>query len=224
MPFPVPNLSIGGNDAFTKLLLHCDGTNASTTFTDSSSAAHTMTANGNAQVSTAQSKFGGASLLCDGSGDYVSSPNSTDWNLGGAGAGDFTIDFWIRFNSVAAAYGLVATGNFGGTGWTFYFVNTSGGQLRLYNGSESVIAWAASTNIWYHVALVRSSSTITCYIGGTSIGTFTDLDMNNDSGALRVGDGGDSGSSFNGWMDEVRISKGIARWTANFAPPSGAYT
>src|SRR3990167_5305793 len=82
------------------LMLHMDGTDGATTFTDSSDNAKTMTAVGNAQIDTAQSKFGGASGLFDGTGDWLTTPDSTDWDLG---TGDFTIDFWIRFSSVANA-------------------------------------------------------------------------------------------------------------------------
>lgn len=208
-----------GNDSFAKLLLHCDGSDASTTFTDASpSARGNATVSGNAQVDTGQSKFGGASLLCDGSGDYLSYASSADWNFGAAGSGDFTIDFWVRWNSVSNT-NLINAGNFAGTGWDFYYQS---GTLRLYNGSESTLSWTPSSGTWYHIALVRNGGTITCYIDGTSIGTFTDLDMNNDSRDLQIAAAAGS-FPLNGWMDEIRVSKGIARWTSNFTPPTEAY-
>src|SRR3990167_8969973 len=83
-------------DSYTKLLLHGDGSDASTTITDE--IGKTVTAVGNAQLDTAQKKFGTASILLDGTGDYATVPDSDDWNFG---AGDFTIDFWVRFNGVA---------------------------------------------------------------------------------------------------------------------------
>ena len=84
-----------GNDGFTKVLLQFNGADASTTITDvnAGGSAHTWTANGNAQIDTAQSKFGGASLLCDGTGDYVTTPDHADFTLGSS---DFTIDCWFQ--------------------------------------------------------------------------------------------------------------------------------
>ena len=89
--------------AFTKSLLHFDGADASTTFTDESG--KTFTARGNAQLDTAQQKFGTASGLFDGTGDYIDTPDHADWFLG---TGDFTIDFWVRFSDVAVDQGFCA--------------------------------------------------------------------------------------------------------------------
>lgn len=215
-----------GNDSFTKLLLHCDGADASTTFADVSvGGAHgNATVTGNAQVDTAQSKFGGASLLLDNTGDYLSYATNADWNFGGAGAGDFTIDCWIRFNTVAAADALMSATN-GSTGWEIYFGATT---LNIWHGAgtEQTLAWTRSTATWYHVAVVRSGSTNTAYVNGTSLGNFaSDRDWNNDGNTLYIGGrsafgGGDT----DGWMDEIRISKGIARWTSSFTPPTAAYS
>jgi hypothetical protein len=212
----------GGEDLNTKLLLHMDGADASTTFTDASPTARgNATVNGNAQVDTAQSVFGGASLLLDGSGDYLSYASNADWNLGAAGGGNFTIDFRIRFAATGTNV-LVGASNApdAASGWALY---VTGSTIRLYNGTESTLTWSRSTSVWYHVALIRSGSTITCYIDGTSIGTFTDIDMNNDSGALGIGSSGSGAYNLNGWIDEFRLVKGAAKWTANFTPPASAY-
>lgn len=219
---------MSGNDSFTKLLLHCDGADTSTSFLDASPAAHTVTAAGNGQVDTAQSVFGGASYLGDGTGDYLTSANNADWNLGGAGAGDFTLDFRVRFASVAVGMGLLsASDTLSVSGWNLFW-SQGLTALRLARNDVSAgsnLTWSPSVNVWYHVAVVRSGSTVTAYIDGTSIGTFTDINMNNDSQALFVGAVvGGSVFSLNGWMDEVRISKGIARWTANFTPPAAPYS
>ncbi|MCH7827478.1 MAG: hypothetical protein IIC75_05850 [Bacteroidetes bacterium] len=87
----------GGIDNFTKLMLHMNGTDTSTVFTDDSASAHSVTANGNAQIDTAQSVFGGASGLFDGTGDYLSIPDNADFDVGG---GDWCVDFRVRFNTV----------------------------------------------------------------------------------------------------------------------------
>jgi hypothetical protein len=217
---------VGGNDSFTKLLLHCDGADASTTFSDASlSARGNATVNGNAQVDTAQSVFGGASALFDGTGDFLSYASSADWNLGAAGSGDLTVDFRVRFavSPGANIFILVAGGNINaGSGWTIYYESS---LLKVYDGTNTTLSWSPSADTWYHVAIVRSGSTLTGFVDGTSIGNFgSDKDFNNDSVALGIG-GCPVGTTFglNGWMDEVRISKGIARWTSNFTPPTGPY-
>lgn len=186
--------------------------------------AKTVTASGNAQIDTAQSKFGGASALFDGTGDDLTSADNADWNLGGTGGGaDFTLDFWVRFNSTPSNAGLVSTWNT--DGWELYYA-PSVMELRMWaSGLVGGVSWNPSTNTWYHVALVRSGTTITVYIDGTSIGTIPDFDANNDANSFVVGAGGPSGEEpLNGWIDEVRVSKGIARWTSNFTLPTTPYT
>jgi Concanavalin A-like lectin/glucanases superfamily len=219
-------------DAFTKLLLHCNGADGSTAFPDSSTVPKTVTAVGNAQVDTAQSKFGGASALFDGTGDYLTLADSTDWEFGN---GDFTIDFWVRFSNK----GLNAQEEFvsqyaGGAnkGWDFAYAN--GSTLLRFNrsttGSDDValsVTWAPADNTWYHVALTRNGADLRFFVNGTqqgatqNIGTATIFAPN---AALMVGSVISGGiNNLAGWLDEVRISKGIARWTANFTPPTAPY-
>src|SRR3990167_7227024 len=135
-------------DANVTLLLHCDGTDASTTFTDNSISSHVTTANGNAQIDTAQSKFGGASGLFDGTGDYLSVPNSDDWDFG---TGDFTVDMWLRFNDITQSFTIANKEN-GVNGWAITF-NAVSGVLALYDFDQSAVtvtATAPNANQWYH--------------------------------------------------------------------------
>lgn len=88
----------GDADSDTSLLIHCDGADESTSFTDKSSTGHTVTATGDAQVATAQKKFGTGSCLLDGTGDYLSLADHNDWHLGGGAP--FTIDMQLRFGSL----------------------------------------------------------------------------------------------------------------------------
>ena len=91
----------GGIDSDTVLMLHGNGTDGSTTFTDSSlTTPHTPVAVGNAQIDTAQSKFGGASIYFDGSGDALTIPNDGDFTFG---SDDLTVDFWVRFEALPAS-------------------------------------------------------------------------------------------------------------------------
>lgn len=89
-----PNLLLSVDDSYTVSLLHMNGVDGSTTFTDESG--KSWTAKGNAQIDTAGSRFGGASALFDGSGDYMELPDHEDFNVG---SGDFTVDFWFRKNA-----------------------------------------------------------------------------------------------------------------------------
>jgi hypothetical protein len=217
------------DDAYTKVLLHMDGADASTTLTDESGKA--WTPGGNAQVDTAQSVFGGAALLCDGTGDYIDTPDSDDFAMG---SGDFTVDFRVRWNSVTSAQYIFGQEDSGGDNAKRALgAYMSGGGANLavgfYSGTSSYPcnAGAVSINTWYHVALVRYGNALTIYMNGTKIGNsvnVTGVTMNNSAYKFAVGRLGEyPNASFNGWIDEFRISKGIARWTADFTPPVAPY-
>jgi hypothetical protein len=226
----------GGNDPYVKLLLHCDGTDASTTFIDSSTAVRTMTAVANAQIDTAQSKFGGASGLFDGSGDYVSAADSPDWDLPG---GDFTIDLWARWNAVpgvGANQFFVAQEDVGTDNWIWYVNNTAGQQaLTFFHQTSSTIRGMMHANMtianstWYHFAVEKTGTTTNFYQDGTRLTTVVDTAWGTPgviAASLRVGGrlASVGSSDFNGWLDEVRISQGIARYNgSNFTPPSIPY-
>ena len=213
-------------DSYTKFLAHTDGTDGSTTFTDEAGIA--ITANGNAQIDTAQSKFGGASGLLDGTGDYLTTPDSDNYNFG---SGDFSVDFQVRFNSVASNQDFIAHWTDGSThSWeifwttsnviTFRYATTPTGQIDI------TFAWTPSTNTWYHIEVTRNGNNLYVFVDGTQVGSTADLTgvtLNNSTGSLYVGRRSDGAREFNGWLDEIRISKGIARHTTNFTAPTSAY-
>jgi hypothetical protein len=199
--------------------------NGSTSFTDYSGSAHTLTANGNAAASTAQSKWGTASLALDGTGDYLSAPDSANWNFG---TGNVTIEAWIRFSSVSGYPSLVNQNDPNTPRWfvRWDFGDSIGMQFDANNGGWLIncnqipnAGWSIDT--WYHVAAVRNGSSFVCYRDGTSIATSTASPTLPDvSAVLRIGSGrGD----FNGYIDSLRITKGVARYTANFTPPIAAF-
>jgi len=212
-----------GPDAYTKLLLHCDGADASTTFTDSGVTGHTVTANGNAQLDTAQKKFGTASGLFDGSGDDLTIPDSADWDLG---TGDFTIDFWVRFNSLSGEQFLSFR-----SGVIQFYKESVGHEVvfrGLSGGTQTVQTSGAglATDTWTHIAVVRQgtgASDFDIYVDGVSKASGQ---ISNDlSGSVQwiIGSENQSSGYINSWIDEFRISKGIARWTTDFTPPTSAY-
>lgn len=222
------------DDLYTKVLLHFDGADASTTFTDESG--KTWTAQDNAQIDTAQSKFGGASGLFDGTGDYISTGDSADWRLdGGSNSNTWTIDFWVRFNGDpgTGTQGFVQQLQDSNNKWVIVLSNNALYFIHRTASTTTVSinnAWNPADATWYHVAVVKDGANgYMMFIDGTQIGTTqTDTDVISDfSGSLYAGVyTNDAGTPqyFTGWLDELRISKGVARWTANFTPPSAEYT
>lgn len=226
-----------GNDAFTKILLHMNGTDASTTFTDNNAggSAHTWTAVGNAQLDTALIKFGTASGLFDGTGDWVQTPDSADFALG---TSDWTAEAWFNLVGVSAAGGnICGQGDSSITAAaTSFFIGRVGAtntmQVQVSNGT-SIIVLAGTTAFsnllnpgWHHIAVVRTGNVIKLFIDGVQEGgdaAFTGT-IPNIATTFTVGARSDAGgSTWNGWIDEFRLSVGIARWTENFIPPSFAY-
>ena len=220
------------DDAFTVALLHMDGTDGSTTFTDESG--KTWTANGNAQIDTAQSYFGGASGLFDGTGDYISAGDSADWQLdGGSDSNEWTIDLRVKFavDPGAGTMGFVQQYTDDNNYWVF-MLNNNTLRFDVFSGGSGIVslsnAFDPEASKFYHFALVKQGVTgYKMFAGGVQVGTTqTDTSVMPDfTGGLRIGrrSAGGTHFDFNGWMDEVRISKGVARWTANFTPPTLPY-
>jgi hypothetical protein len=216
------------DDSFTKSLLHFDGADAGTVFTDESGKSWTGVAH--AQIDTAQSYFGGASGYFDGVDDYIETADNEDFDVG---SGDFTIDSWIRpFQSgtVICIFGQMnSTQTAGSTSYRGYIsatnklITTIQSGTTSYSGTSTASIGSAA---WAHVAMVRNGNTIYNYINGTNDGTIsvTGLTVNNSGNKVSVGRQGEyNGFYFKGWIDEFRFSKGTARWTANFTPPVIAY-
>ena len=209
-------------------LLHMDGADGSTTFTDEKG--HTFTAVGNAQLDTAQFKFGTASLLCDGSGDGITTSDSADWEFAG---GDFTVEAWLRFNSVADCHIVSRAADGTGAGsWILFrrlnvleFYYTTDGTLSTARRAQGG-AWSASAGVWYHVAASRSGANLRLFIDGVQTGTTfnagTDV-IADTAQPLRLGISPDGIKSVNGWIDDSRITKGVARYTSSFTPPSAPF-
>lgn len=212
-------------DTYTVLMVHADGADGSTSFPDSSLSAHAITAHGNAQNDTAQFATltgNSASALFDGTGDYLTTPNSTDFDMG---TGDFTIDFWLRFNSTSVVQNFCGANESLGTNTLQVRYNNINGQLQMFmQGLTYAVAWTPSTATWYHVAVTRSGTSMRAFINGTQLGATQTSSDNIDCGTdYSIGSVENGTSPLNGWIDEFRLSKGIARWTANFTPPTAEY-
>lgn len=211
------------------LLLHLDGTDGSTIFKDHSASEHTITPNGDVEIDTAVSKFGGASGLWGGTDGRLNMANSTDWDFD---TDDFTIDFWVNSSASVLDYLLVITksnalsvGNFLMT----IRMNSSGTiNVRISDGTSIFTVQSttdSSDGSFNHVALVRDSNTLRLFINGTQEATTTmttavnwDSSMEVDIGSLNP-----TTNPFTGSMDEIRILNGLADYTSNFTPPASAY-
>jgi len=213
----------GTGSSETVLMLPFDGSNNDTSTTDRSSTGHSVTFNGDAKISTGQSKFGGSSLYLDGS-DHLSLADHADWTFG---TDDFTWECWVRFSSVTSSgYYLFAAdsdssgfflfrwdGGGGGSGnWSYGY--TSGGN----NWADTL-----SADTWYHVAVVRSSGDIKVYRDGVEKGSAwthtTSLDAN---GGIHIGKS-HSTEYMTGYIDDFRMTKGVARYTSNFTPATSSH-
>jgi hypothetical protein len=237
MPSPSPlsldSISSGGNDSFTKILLHFEGANLGTTITDSASGlTHVWTAAGNAVTSSTSPKFGFSCLLLDGTGDWVSTPDSADYTLS---TSNFTIEAQVNPTTSNILRYIAgqgdATGTVGSTAWLLYLNTSNKLEFKIGNGSAfTTVTGSAtiSTNVYTHVEVDRSGSAannITLYVNGAvdAQGSFTGTALNSTQ-VLAVGAGGAiTTTPWFGRIDEFRMSIGTARHTAAFTAPTVSY-
>jgi hypothetical protein len=173
---------------------------------------------GNAKLSTAIKKFGTASLALDGVGDYVTLTNQADF---GFGTSDFTIETWVYKNTVAYQ-SLFDFRSAAIEQAIFLGINTSN-QLYLYVNGVITITTAATVSLstWTHVALVRSNATTKIYINGTQSGaSWADITNYSTTKPLRIGADWTASYGFTGYIDDVKVSKGVARYTSTFVAPT----
>jgi SPP1 family predicted phage head-tail adaptor len=203
------------NFSSVQLLLHGNGTNGSTTFTDNSNNNFSLTRGGNTVISTAQSKFGGASILFDGAGDYLQIPNNSNLTLG---TGDFTMEFWIYPLSQPGLFNTIIGGdatsqpivNLRGSGTSSSISMNVFGSADIFNES-----FTFTQNNWYHVAISRSGTSLKVYVNGNQIGPTITNSTNISAPITCVGGLISYAQNFNGYIDDVRITKGVARYTGS---------
>ena len=188
---------------------------------------HTMTAHNGAVTKTAQKKFGTASYYGSADTMCLTTPASEDWNFG---TGDFTVELWARFNTLAADMEFFTHRDSLGSGdWALWWDNPSQGlrwefyPSNIAQGSHS--GWSVDT--WYHIAAVRSSGVVTLYRDGVSIASgacTTDFDCDAQLVVAEETGGASGNEGFQGYLDEIRISKGVARYVGEFTPPTAPFT
>lgn len=216
-----PSTTAFVNDANTLLLIHADGTDASTFIEDDNGvrASKALIAFGNAQIDTAQSQFGGSSLLLDGTGDYLFSPSNSDF---GFGTGDFTLEGWFRFVNFTNGPALFDLRSAGGTEVKPLIYCGSDGVLYYYvNGAARITGSALSATTWYHITVSRASGSTKMFVNGTQVGS-TYSDSNNYGTtvvSIGIASWNTAFNALNGHVDEIRVSNS-ARYTANFTTPT----
>jgi len=220
------------------LLLHGDGIGTPTVFTDSSNSAHVMTKFNDATLSAAQKKFGDASMLFDGTGDYLTTPVNTpatnDFNFG---TGDYTLECWVRpatsgnMNIMTMSV-IGALGSISDIGWYF---EIAGADLYWWSYNSTTVYNTNSTGAlvtsgsWHHVAAVKYSNNVSLFIDGNRV-------VNNGATMGVVHNYSTAWTTkislfqpaatryFNGYIDDLRITKGVARYTtATYTLPTRAF-
>jgi hypothetical protein len=172
---------------------------------------------GNAQVSTSVVKYGTGSMAFDGSGDYLVG-RTTD--LLSFNTGDFTVEMWVYPNSVAGNIVLIDTRSSGtDSGWAFYINSSSKLALFTSNADRITAGSALSASTWTHVVLARSGSTLAIYMNGVQSATATYSTTMTCPGRISIASGFDNAAPLNGYIDDLRITKGVARYISTFTPP-----
>jgi hypothetical protein len=206
------------------LLLGFEGADGATATTDVSPSAHAMTFVGNAQLDTGVTPpFGTSSLLLDGTGDYLTTPDSADWNLAG---GDFTIEAWIRRTDVTSGDNIVS--QWGNTQRSWTFTPSSGALGMSYSinltatHSTQTGTWSPSNDAWYSVAVTKASGIVYFFADGVLLnpgGATSGITLANSTALLHIGKVENTGGNdFGGHIKELRITKGLARYTDDYIP------
>jgi hypothetical protein len=215
------------------LLLGFEGVDGATSTTDESSSAHAITVGLGAQIDTAQKKFGLSSVLMDGANDVVYAGDHVDFEFG---ANPFTIEGWFRWDAIGSSYtGVVSKWKGLGNSRQFSLeYNETGGALEFWisnNGSTSTKiltdTWTPTTGVWYHLVVDRDGSDdFRLYRDGTFKDKTNYTSAISTAGSPNMGVGNiQSARNHNGWADEIRITKGVARYASDsgYIVPSAAF-
>ncbi|MCG8636067.1 MAG: DUF5011 domain-containing protein [Desulfobacterales bacterium] len=229
-----------GNDDATVLLIQSDNEDGETVFTDTSSGGttHEIVPGGSTHHETGQAKFNGSAIELDGNTDNLSIAQSPDFEFGND---DFTIDFWVNFKTIKKSSYMMENGFFSSgvytTGYQFMYgkAHDGSGENQLFllaNSDRTSYIFENTHNIlsegtWYHIALVRKGDALHCFVNGILKDTKSAADLYmNTSGKFLIGQtSGYTGSKrdLNAYIDEFRVSRGVARWTGNFTPRTASY-
>jgi hypothetical protein len=234
----VDTSGVAGDSNFSSVvfLAGFEGADGATTYSEEKNG-RAATFSGNAQLDTAQFRFGSSSLLMDGTGDSAIFADNVDWDLSDANSDQFTIETFVRWNAVASGNrGVISQwGSIGNRAWALEL--TSGDLTNLTftfstdgNATTNVATSSAglTTATWYHLAVDKDSSgKIRVYVDGVMRGSSTPASSAffNSINTLSIGGGTGTAGLMNGWIDETRITKGLARYASDggFTAPTVAF-
>lgn len=209
-------------DPNTVSLLHFDGANGATTYTDACGVSWT---NNGLSISTAQLKFGSGSLACTGGSNSIYSSGTSTFNIYGK---QFTCEFWYRPNSInSGLYNTLVIQRLNLTDFCpiyLYQLDTSMGWLssdlnnQTWNVNSSASGIFTTASVWYHIALSVTSSTARLFVNGTQVGSYANQSWKSSNYPMAIGGQPSYGAS--GYIDEFRFLNGTAKYTANFTPPA----
>lgn len=216
----------------TTPLTAISGTSLLTNFTNGAIYDNAMMNNletvGNAQISTSVVKYGTGSLAFDGTGDYLLGPSTPNMSFG---SGDFTVEAWVyRQVTSGTTQTIYQKGRVADSNFELSFVINTSNQLQVYYSTDGTTATLVATttasvsqNAWTHVALARSGSTWRVFIGGTlDVSATASVTLYTGTGRISIATNPNGDSPFTGYIDDFRITKGYARYTATFTPPTSA--
>jgi hypothetical protein len=218
----------GVSDSNIKFWMPCNGTNASTSMTNKEITGKTVTRYGDLQFSTAQSKFGGSSLLSDGTGDYFTCTHS-DLDIS---TGDFTFEFWYRTTSLATIQGLIFWGDISSNLNRQQITVATDGSIAWFiadgSTSEAINSSAAaiSINTWHHVAGSKSGSSVRMYVDGNQVGTTLTQTLTIASGTTMYGMSARNGGVQRlivGNVDDIVLTKSAKYTGASYTVPTVPY-
>ena len=211
--------------AFVRLLLHCDGANGGVSTADSSRSPKAVVFDGDTSISTTQSRFGGSSLAFTGSNNAVRIGSQGDFNFG---TEDFTIEAWVYpqtgGSGLRTVYSKSATGTgpvliaHNGTNYVYYVSSTG----TSWDIASAAIIGPRTLNQWDHIAVVRNGSAFTSYLNGVAGATATSsASLTANAEVVRIGSNfaGAAVEPWTGYIDEIRVTRGVARYVTNFSPP-----
>jgi len=178
---------------------------------------------GNAQISTSVVKYGTGSLAFDGTGDNLIAPSSPNLSFG---TGDFTIEGWVYLNSVSGFQTLVSIRISGSDATTgHYSLAFRNAALEFYaSGGVVTSGGTASISTWTHFACTRSSGSVRLFLNGTQVGSTASFTTSIPEKIVAIASNNGGSEYLNGYIDDLRITKGYARYTANFTPPTAAFS
>jgi hypothetical protein len=180
---------------------------------------------GDAQVSTAVQKWGSTSMKFDGTGDYLTVPSTQSFAFA---SGNWTIEAWVYLTANPSGSSGAYLTDFRGSNasnYAFGFINSGGVTKMLAYSSPNgdlIGSQTVSLNAWNYVAYVRNGSTITIYLNGTSNGTLTTT-YTQSASTVNIGSNSSGTETVTGYIQDLRITKGVARYTANFSVPTQAF-